>query len=100
MTLGLKVTDFRKLNAESKEVNGQKVYVYQFLSAAEVPNGFAFRTKGAGGELGLSKDPGVGARSGWLGEFTPLPKGTTGIRRGTITFRLTAGNGQRSPARA
>ena len=28
--LGAKVTDFRKLNAESKELEGQRVYIYHF----------------------------------------------------------------------
>lgn len=81
--------DFRKFNGEMKEVDGQKVYVYQFLAAAESPVGIAFRTSKYGGDVGLTKDPGPSNRNGWLGEFTPLRQGTTGVRRGTITFRST-----------
>jgi hypothetical protein len=85
----VKIIDFTKQNGEMKEIEGQKVYTYHFLAAVEVPEGMAFRTAGLGGQLGLSKDPGPKDRNGWLGQFTPLPKGSIATRRGVITFRST-----------
>jgi hypothetical protein len=42
--LGAKITDFRKLNAESGEQEGQKIYIYHFLAAAELPAGIAWHS--------------------------------------------------------
>jgi len=39
---GARIIDFRKLNAESKELEGQKIYIYHFLAAAELPAGIAW----------------------------------------------------------
>jgi len=83
----IKLIDFRKVNAEAKEIQGQKVYVYDFISAWELPDGLAWRD--SGGEPGFWKDFGPGDRNNFLGHFVPLPKGTTAVRRGTITFRYT-----------
>ena len=91
--LGAKITDFRKLNGESKELEGQKIYTYRFLAAAELPAGIAWlNTTGSmvayANRGGFVRDIGQKG-SMWIGQFTPLPKGTTAISRGTITFRMT-----------
>jgi hypothetical protein len=91
--LGAKTTDCRKLNAESKELEGQKIYIYHFLAAAELPAGIAWHdTSGSMVALtvrgGFVKDTHQKG-SMWIGKFTSLPKGTTAVSRGTITFRET-----------
>lgn len=87
--LGARVIDCRKLNAESKLIEGQKIYEYQFLAAAEIPAGVAWKNGGMGGFI---EDPGAkAAKLGIQSYFTSLPKGTTAVRRGTITFRYTDG---------
>jgi hypothetical protein len=40
------------------------------------------------GDGGFGKDTSQKG-SVWVGHFTPLPKGTTAVSKGTITFRLT-----------
>lgn len=82
--LGATVIDFRKLNGESLERGGQKLYVYHFLAAAELPGGVAWMKAGLGG--GFIKDP--GKYSVYL-HAESLPAGTIAVRRGRITFRLT-----------
>lgn len=86
--LGAKVTDVRKLNGESLEQAGQKLYVYHFLAAAELPGGVAWVKGGlmAFGGGGFIKDPG---RSNVWMQTVSLPAGTTAVRRGKITFRQT-----------
>jgi len=91
--LGARITDFRKLNAESKVLEGQKIYIYSFLAAAELPAGIAWHdTSGSmiamtvrGGFVKDTHQKG----SMWVGRFATLPKGTTAVARGTITFRAT-----------
>jgi len=90
---GAKMIDFRKLNAESKELEGQRIYIYHFLAGAELPAGIAWHdTSGSmvaltvrGGFVQDTHQKG----SMWIGKFTSLPKGTTAVSRGTITFRET-----------
>lgn len=91
--MGAKITDFRKLNAESRELEGQKVYLYHYLAAADLPAGVAWQST-AGSMIALASGGGFVKDSGqkgsiWVGHFTSLPKGTTAVSKGTITFRLT-----------
>ena len=86
--LGAKVVDFQKLNGEVKTL-GETTYVYTFLCAVELPSGIAWERHPllpSGG--GFVKDPGV-KRIGPFNTYTPLPKGTVGVRKGTINFRST-----------
>jgi len=91
--LGAKMTDFRKLNAESKELEGQRIYIYHFLAAAELPAGIAWQDT-SGSMIAVTVRGGFvkdlhQKGSVWVGKFTSLPKGTTAVSRGTITFRET-----------
>lgn len=89
LDLGVKIVDVTKQNGEAKVIEGQKTYVYYFMSAVEVPDGMAFRVSGRGGQIGLEKDPGPQNRTGWLGQYVVLPKGSIATRKGRITFRMT-----------
>jgi hypothetical protein len=91
--LGAKITDFRKLNAESKVREGQRIYIYTFLAAAELPAGIAWQDT-SGSMIAMTNRGGFvkdahQRGSIWVGKFTSLPKGTTAVKRGTITFRET-----------
>jgi hypothetical protein len=83
-SVGGKMTDFRKKNGELMEINGQKVYQYEFLAAAELPAGTAWQQDFMGGYKFVKYDP-----ASQRGSMTPLPKGTTAVRSGVITFRQT-----------
>lgn len=86
--LGAKIIDFRKLNAESKEVFGQKVYEYTFLAAVEFPSGCAWkRNPSMPSFIEVVRD--TGKKSDEIYKYTSIPKGTVGVRRGIITFRYT-----------
>jgi hypothetical protein len=85
--LGFNMTDFRKLNAVLKENSGQKVYVYSFLAAFKLPSGIAWHSGGLMTD-GFIQDPG-NKEDSWGTKYESLPKGTTAIARGKITFRLT-----------
>jgi len=86
--LGAKIIDFRKLNGESLEREGQKIYIYHYLAAAELPAGVAWVSGGllSMGRRGFIRDPG---QSTVYIETVSLPQGTTAIQQGQITFRLT-----------
>jgi hypothetical protein len=91
---GAKIVDFKKINGEQREVSGQKVYVFHYVAAAELPDGFAWQDQGlmpdGGFGSGFIKDPAKGPSSLWgRGKIKPMPKGAFAIRRGNITFRLT-----------
>jgi hypothetical protein len=97
---GAKIIDFRKLNGEAKVIEGQKTYVYHFLVAFELPAGIGWQTNSIqdsilGSSGGFVKDPGPAARAamtespGNFNQIDPLPAGTTGVGKGTITFRET-----------
>jgi hypothetical protein len=97
---GAKVIDFTKTNGEAKVVEGQKTYVYHFLVAFELPAGIGWQTNSIqdsifGSSGGFVKDPGPAARAAMMqspsqfNQIHPLPAGTTGVGKGTITFRET-----------
>lgn len=97
---GAKIIDFTKQNGEAKVVEGQKTYVYHFLVAFELPAGIGWQTNSIqdtvlGSSGGFVKDPGSAARAAMrdspttFNSIQPLPAGTTGVGKGTITFRAT-----------
>ena len=88
--LGVKLVDFRKVNAESLEVAGQKIYTYYYLGIAKVPAGLAWEAPGLMSRGGIVKDPGKGqAISFGGGKTQSIAEGTIVMRRGKITFRMT-----------
>lgn len=90
--MGAKVGDFRRLSAESGERDGQKFYLYRYLAAAKLPAGIAWQSASgsraafAQGERFVKDTGQIGSVR--VGHFTPLPKGTTAVIKGTIVFRL------------
>ena len=86
---GAQIIDFRKMNAVSREVNGQKFYEYDFLVAFKLPDGFAWKSAGwTGGGSGIVKYPGYD--NDMFGtKYAKLPKGNIAAERGKITFSLT-----------
>lgn len=52
---GAKVIDFTKTNGEAKVVEGQKTYVYHFLTAFELPAGFGWQRAQPGFPAGCLK---------------------------------------------
>jgi hypothetical protein len=88
--LGVKLMEFRKVNAESLEVAGQKVYVWHFLAIEKLPTGLAWAAPGLVDRGGIVKDPGKGQPIIFGGGNTQsVPEGTIALRRGKITFRMT-----------
>jgi len=91
------LTDFTKSNGESLERFGQKVYVYHFMAATKLPEGVSWFKGGSNPTNGISVNEGKFVEDDYfdtrLGTvFTQkdkLPVGTTAVRRGQITFRLT-----------
>lgn len=83
--LGATVIDFRKLNGESLQREGQKIYIYHYLTAMELPAGIAWRHSDGVVPGGFTQD--IGPNLFFHSES--IPKGTTGVGRGPITFRLT-----------
>jgi hypothetical protein len=85
ITLGGKVVDCRKHNAEVHDMMGEKLYDYQFLASVELPAGLIWHEFFA--QSSVEKDPGLGHEP--AGQVVRLPKGSIVVRRGEINFRST-----------
>jgi len=88
---GAKIIDFRKQNGETKEIEGQQFYVYHFLVAFELPSGIGWAgpTITSTGGFVVGAAPQRGGAFGFVPKIDAIPKGTTGVGRGTITFGKT-----------
>jgi len=86
--LGPKIIDFRKLNAELKEIDGQRVYEYTFVAAIEFPSGCC-AWKRIPGSIDVEVVRDTGKKFDVVNTFESIPKGTIGVRKGLIRFRYT-----------
>jgi len=89
--VGVKAIDFRKINAESLDVAGQKIYIYHYLAIEKLPAGLAWEAPGLASRGGIVMDPGKGrpVNDFFGGKTQGLAEGTIALRRGKITFRMT-----------
>jgi hypothetical protein len=86
---GANMIDFRKLNGVPGEVNGQKIYEYDFLVAFKLSDGLAWKSAGwASPGSGFVKYPGYD--NDMFGtHYAKISKGDIAAVRGKIMFKLT-----------
>ena len=82
------LTDFRKTDGETLEINGQKTYIFHYLAATKLDGGWSWQKGNILFPTGLVRgDPvkgGFGAP-----EMMKVPNGATFAGGGKVTFRQT-----------
>lgn len=79
--------DFRKVNGETRDINGQKFYVFHYRAATKLDSGWVWRHGNIMFPTGLVR--GKPSNSPWDPKMDVVPAGATYVAEGKVTFRNT-----------